>query len=92
MPTYTFLPRKKGSPQSKKPDNSDGVGPPMLENTLFEEAVAIWNGTTPLGEPPEPVVVADRVRVDGGQYQSPHVWIALSGKKRPLEPESIKLS
>jgi hypothetical protein len=41
MPTYTFLPRKKGSPQSKKPDSNDGGGPPMLENTLFEEAVRV---------------------------------------------------
>jgi len=52
MPTNTFRPRKKGSPQSNPPIPL----PPTSLKTWLEELkrllkLPIWNDTTPLGEP-----------------------------------------
>jgi hypothetical protein len=69
-------------------------------NTLFgelkrDEALPIWNKITPLGDPPEPFVVADKFCMEEGQYQSPQgfrVLRELALKNSPFEPLSMKLS
>ena len=56
--------------------------------------MAIWNETTPLGEPDAPVFVAERLTVEEGQNQ-PELGAGQFGrrvveKNRPFEPLSMK--
>jgi hypothetical protein len=72
MPTKTFRPKWKERPQSKK---LPGKLPPLFRNTLLDELMRlaklpISKGTSPLGEPVDPVLVAERLRVEAGQNQS----------------------
>ena len=68
-------------------------------NTLLDEpkrvvALPILNETKLLGDPVYPSVVADKLSVEDGQYQSSHIirsLIELLLKNSPFEPLSIKL-
>ena len=94
-----FLPKRKGNPQSKSPNEF----PPISEKTLLDELVRparlpIRNEAIPLGDPEAPVFMAEKPIVDEGQNQLEfglvHSGSTLAegeGKKRPFEPVSIKL-
>jgi hypothetical protein len=73
-------------------------------NTLLEELkrleeLPIWNETVPLGEPPKPLFVADKLCVEEGQKQPWAIPLAQVGrllieaalKNNPFEPLSMKL-
>lgn len=100
IPMKTSLPRKKGKPQSKM---LPCEGPPILLKTLFPVAVRLRklptrNGTSAVGTPAAAMTVAERGSSSGGQYQAAKGeghggsdgWAGW-GKKRPLEPLSMKL-
>ena len=98
-PTYTFRPKKNGSPHSKSTNDL----PPILAKTLLDELtrltkLPIWNETILLGEPVAPVLVAERFTVDEGQNQSElgetqsgRRVAEGGGKKSPFVPVSMKL-